>query len=97
MVSNFSMCAMMFCDFRLVVTEPAQRVGHAAVDDLQHAAAGEQFVFHQRDVGFDAGGVAVHQEGDGAGRREHGDLRVAVAVLLAAWRARGPSICAPRP
>ena len=53
------------------------------VDDLEHAAAGEEFVFDQRDVGLDAGRVAVHEEPDGSGRREHSDLRVAVALLLA--------------
>ena len=70
-------------NFRRRITETLERVGHTTVDDLQHAAAGEEFVFHERDVRLDAGGVAVHEEGDGAGGREHGDLRIAVAVLLA--------------
>ena len=79
-------------DFRLAVTEPAQRIRHAAIDDLQHAAAGEQFVFHERDVGFDAGRVAIHQERNGAGRREHGDLRVAIAVLPALGQRAVPGL-----
>ena len=33
--------------------------------------------------GLDAGRVAIHHEADGAGRRQHGGLRVAVAELLA--------------
>ena len=70
-------------DFLRAVAETAQRIGHAAIDDFQHAAAGEELVFYQRDVGFDAGRIAVHQERDGAGRGEHGDLRVAAAVLAA--------------
>ena len=66
-----------------VVTEFFQRGFDRLVDDLEHAAAGEQFVFHQRDVRLDAGRVAIHQETDRAGRREHGDLRVAITVSLA--------------
>jgi len=61
-------------NFLLGITKSAQRIGHAAINDFQHAAAGEQFVFHERNVGFHAGGVAVHQERDRAGGREHGDL-----------------------
>ena len=53
---------------------------------------GEQFVFHQRDVGFDAGGVAVHEERDGAGRRQHGDLRVAIAMLPASLQRAVPAV-----
>ena len=67
---------------RFAVVQAPQSVRHAAIHDLQHAATSEQFVFHERDVGFDAGGVAIHEEGDGASRREHGDLGVAVAMLL---------------
>ena len=92
-VSNFSMCAMMFLISLGVVAEALQRFGHGAIDDLQHAAAREEFVFHQRDVGFDAGRVAIHEERDGAGRGEHGDLRIAVAVLLCLVRGRDPSRC----
>ena len=73
------------------VAERCSACWHRAIDDLQHAAAGEQLVFHQRDVGLDAGRVAIHEEGDRAGRREHGDLRVAIAVLLTESRAPIPS------
>ena len=68
----------------LVVAERAERERHRLVDDLEHAAAGELLVFHQRDVGLDAGGVAIHQERDRAGGREHRRLGVAVAVAAAA-------------
>ncbi len=69
--------------------------GHRLVDDLEVAAAGELLELHEREVGLDAGGVAVHQEPDGAGGREHGRLRVAVAVLLAQRTAEVP-VLAPR-
>ena len=82
MVSYLSMWAMMAVDLRPRCSRGRRSAArHRLVDDLQHAAAGEQLVFHQRDVGLDAGGVAIHEEADGAGGREHGDLRVAVAVL----------------
>ena len=77
------------------VAQPAQRFGHRAVDDLQQAAARQQLVLHQRDVGLDAGRVAVHQEGDGAGGRQHGDLRVAIARCAAAFERAVPGTCAP--
>ena len=70
-------------DLGLAVAERAQRLRHGLVDDLEVAAAGELLELHQREVGLDAGGVAVHHQADGAGRRDHGGLRVAVAVLLA--------------
>ena len=84
-------------DLRFRVAERAQRFRHRAVDDLPVAAAGELLELHQREVGLDAGGVAVHHQADGAGGRDDGRLRVAEAVLLAerqrlvpggAWRAR---------
>jgi hypothetical protein len=52
------------------------------IDDLQESAADELFVLDERDVGLDAGRVAVHHEGDRAGRRKNGDLRVLDAVDL---------------
>ena len=70
-------------DLGFAVAERAQRFRHRAVDDLEVAAAGELLELHQREVGLDAGGVAIHHQADGAGGRDHGGLRVAVAVLLA--------------
>ena len=55
-------------------------------------AADELLVLDERDVRLDAGGVAIHHEADGAGRREHGGLRVAVAVLLAELDALVPDV-----
>ena len=70
-------------DVALAVAERAQRLGHGAVDDLPVAAAGELLEFYQREIGLDAGGVAIHHEADGAGRRHHGGLRVAEAADFA--------------
>ena len=70
-------------DVALAVAERAQRLGHGAVDDLPVAAAGELLEFHQREIRLDAGGVAIHDEANGAGRRHHRGLRVAVAIDLA--------------
>ena len=41
------------------------------------------FIFHQRQFRLDAGGVAIHQKGNRAGRRADRHLRVAKAVLRA--------------
>src|SRR5207245_8532234 len=68
-------------DFLGAVAQAPERLRHGTVHNLQHAAPGEQFVFHQRDVRFHPGGVAVHEEGDGAGRREHRDLGISIALL----------------
>ena len=64
-------------DFGLAIAERAQAFGHGAVDDLEIAAAGEFLEFDEREIGLDAGRVAIHHEADGAGRRDHADLRVA--------------------
>src|SRR5207237_10710518 len=37
----------------------------------------------QREIRLEAGGVAIHDQGDSTGGRDHGCLRIAVAVLLA--------------
>ena len=68
-------------DVGRAIAEHAQRLRHGAVDDLEIAAAGELLELDQREIRLDAGGVAVHDEADGAGRRDHGRLGVAEAVL----------------
>ena len=65
------------------VAQLLERGGHGAIDDLEVAAAGELLELDQREVGLDAGGVAVHHQADRAGGRDHRGLGVAVAVLLA--------------
>ena len=64
------------------VAELGQGPGHRLVDDRHRAAAHELLRLHEPEVGLDAGGVAVHQQADRAGRREHRGLRVAHAVDL---------------
>ena len=65
------------------VAEGLERERQALVGDLEVAAARELLELHQGEVGLDAGGVAIHDEADGAGRGEDRDLGVAVAELLA--------------
>ena len=65
------------------VAEPPQRPGDRLVDDEHRPAADELLGLGQRQVGLDAGGVAVHHQADGAGRGQHRRLRVAHAVDLA--------------
>ncbi|MCY1511070.1 hypothetical protein D9M68_454640 [compost metagenome] len=73
-------------DLAFAITERAQRFRYGTVDDLEVAAAGELLEFHQREVGLDAGRIAVHDEADRAGRRDDGCLGVAVAVLFAEFQ-----------
>jgi hypothetical protein len=67
----------------LAIAERGQRLGHAAVDDLEIAAAGQLLELDQGEVGLDAGGVAIHHQADGAGGRDHGGLGIAEAMGLA--------------
>jgi len=63
-------------DLRFVVTEAAQRTRDRLVDDRHRSAADELLHLHQPEVGLDAGGVAVHEEPDGARGGQHARLRV---------------------
>ena len=64
------------------VAELGQRPRHRLVDDRHRAAADQLLRLDQTEVGLDAGRVAVHQQADGARRRQHRRLRVAHAVGL---------------
>src|SRR6185437_9336963 len=70
-------------DLLLVIAERAQSLGHGAVDDLEIAPARELLELDQSEVGLDAGRVAIHDEADRASRRDHRNLRVAIAMSLA--------------
>ena len=83
-------------DLRLGVAEGLQRERDGAVDDRHLPAADELLELDEREVGLDAGRVAVHQEGDRAGGGEHGGLRVAVAEALAELRRPRPRSAARR-
>src|SRR5579885_1791610 len=62
-----------------IITEPIERAWHGLIDDLEHPAADQFLVLDQRDIGLDAGRVAIHHESDRAGGRNHGSLRIAIA------------------
>ena len=81
-----------FLDLGGRVAELREGHRHGVVDDLHQPAADELLVLHERDVGLDAGRVAVHHEADGAGRREHGGLRVPVAMFVAELDALVPHL-----
>src|SRR3984893_13369184 len=70
-------------NLRWRIAEHPQRFRHRAVDDLEIAAARELLELDQRKVGLDAGGVAIHDPADRAGRGDHRTLTIAVTVLLA--------------
>src|ERR1700733_1773898 len=76
------------------VSELEQRRGHSVVDDLDHAAANQLLVFHQREVRLNASSIAVHHETDGTGGSEHGDLAVAIAELFAVSESFIPALLA---
>ena len=61
----------------VVVAHAAQGTGHGLVDDRHRASADQLLRLAQPEVGLDAGGVAVHQETNGARRRQDRGLRVA--------------------
>ncbi len=72
------------------IAEHPQRLRHRLVDDLEVAAAGELLELDEGEVRLDAGGVAIHDEADGAGRRHDGRLGVPIAVLLAEFERAVP-------
>ena len=67
---------------RRAVAQLGQRPRHGLVDDGHRAAAHQLLRLDEPQVGLDAGGVAVHEEPDGARRRQHRGLRVAHAIGL---------------
>ncbi|MBV6489794.1 MAG: hypothetical protein CNCCGFBP_00168 [Fimbriimonadaceae bacterium] len=70
-------------DLLLAVTEPSQRGRDGLVDDLEVAPSRQLLELDEREIGLDAGGVAIHQEPDGSRRSEHGHLGVAEPVSIA--------------
>ena len=63
-------------DLFLRVAELVQRGVHRLIDDLEVSAARELLEFHKREVGFDPGRIAVHNETDRVVRDEAvGDSR----------------------
>jgi len=69
---------------------------HSIVDDFDDAAADELLILDESEVGFDAGGIAIHHETDGAGGSENGDLRVLENRAFRRERERkSQEVCAP--
>ena len=66
-----------------VVPELVECSRHGLVDELHRAPADELLRLHERELGLDAGRVAVHHEADRAGGCQHRGLRVPEAVHLA--------------
>ena len=60
------------------------------IDNFKIAAAGELFEFDQSEVGFDTGGVTVHQKANGSGGCYHRGLSVAIAVFFAQFNRQVP-------
>ncbi len=67
----------------MVVAEAGEGGAKGLVGDFEVSAAGEFLELDECEVRLDAGGVAVHEQTDGAGGCDDRRLRVAVAVLLA--------------
>src|SRR5262249_28839337 len=70
-------------DFVWRIAEAGQCRRNRGVDDLEIAAAGQLLELDQGEVRLNPGGVAIHNEADGARWGDHRDLGVAVAELLA--------------
>src|SRR5262249_1493592 len=68
------------------VAEFFQRRFDRLVDDLEHAASGEKLVFYESNIGFNSGGIAIHQETDRAGGREDSYLCITVAMTISKIR-----------
>jgi hypothetical protein len=58
-------------DLLVGVAQPAQRPGHRLVDDEHRAATDELLGLREREVGLDAGGVAIERQGNSPSRREN--------------------------
>ena len=65
------------------VSEHAECSGYGLVNDFEVSAAFQFFEFDEGEVGFDAGGVAVHEESDGSGGCDASGLCVAESVFFA--------------
>ena len=68
---------------RRAIAQLFQGRRHRLVDDLEITTTRQLLELHQRKVRLDPGRVTIHHQTDGAGRRNHGDLRIAEAVLFA--------------
>ena len=56
--------------------------GHTLVDDFEITATAQFLKFHQGKIWFYAGGIAIHNQADGAGGGNYGGLCIAVAIFF---------------
>ena len=68
--------------FRLVA-QVLERKRYTLVDDLEVSTTGQLLEFNESKIGLNTGSIAVHNQSNGAGRCNHGDLSIAESVLLA--------------
>ena len=78
--------------FVVIVPQLEQRRRHRVVHDLDHPAAHQLLVLHQRQIRLDAGSVAIHHEADCSCWSENCDLGVAVAVFFAVGEGFVPAV-----
>ena len=67
----------------LIITQVLERCGNALIDDFEVTAASKFLELDQREVRLNARRIAVHQQADRTGWRQHGCLCIAIAVLFA--------------
>ena len=77
-------------DLRLGISQVFKRRRDRLIDDPEIPAAGQLLELDQGKVGLDAGGVAIHDQADSAGRRDHRNLGVAVAMGFAQFQSPVP-------
>ena len=70
-------------DLRRAIAQFRQCGRHRLVDDLEITTPRQLLELHEGKVGLDPGGVTIHHQPDGPGRRNHRHLRIAVAMLFA--------------
>ncbi len=70
-------------DLLVVVPERVERQRYGPVDDRHLSAADELLELDQREVGFNACGVTIHQKADSSGGGNDHGLCIAIAICLA--------------
>ena len=73
------------------VAQLLQRRGNRLIDNLKITTAGKFFILHQCIIGFDSGGIAVHQQTDGSRGSDTGGLCIAKTVFFALFQGIIPS------
>src|SRR5688500_16645150 len=79
-------------DLLLRIPEILERGRDRLVDDLEVAATGQLLELDESEVRLDPGGITIHLQTDGAGRRDNADLSVAKAVKLSHIQGEVPGL-----